>query len=381
ESCGLVENLNALGDADNAPSDSDDGDVEVLCGVIIIVKETLPDGSAQSFEFDPSWTTNFVLTDGQSHNSGDLEPGTFDVSETVPTGWDLDSAVCDDGSLVSAISLQGGETVTCTFTNIERGKVEVVKFSSGVLSAGFDFEIRTGASTTAAGTVLESGTTDASGEINFSIFLIPGDTYQLCETGMMPGWSNDIDGFTPLGATPEGGDNSTECIDFTVEPGETKVFTVNNTPPPGGDARTIGFWKNWSSCTGGNQDHVLDETLASFAGGGVFIGDLFVNTCQEAFAILDKSAVNNGKKMSNDAAYNMAAQLLAAKLNVQAGAGTCAASTQAIADGQALLDLINFNGTGNYLGPKVKGAEAVQRALANAIGATLDAYNNNTLCP
>jgi hypothetical protein len=52
-----------------------------------------------------------------------------------------------------------------------------------------------------------------------------------------------------------------------------------------------------------------------------------------------------------------------------------------IAAGQALLDEINFAGTGDYLGPKVKGALALKRAQALALAATLDQYNNNLLCP
>ena len=43
------------------------------------------------------------------------------------------------------------------------------------------------------------------------------------------------------------GDNSVVCTDFTVAAGETKTFTINNQPPPGGMSLTIGYWKNWSS--------------------------------------------------------------------------------------------------------------------------------------
>ena len=39
------------------------------------------------------------------------------MSETVPTGWDLTSATCDDGSDPASIGLAAGETVTCTFNN------------------------------------------------------------------------------------------------------------------------------------------------------------------------------------------------------------------------------------------------------------------------
>jgi hypothetical protein len=39
------------------------------------------------------------------------------VTELVPDGWDLESAVCSDQSPVTAIVLSPEETVTCTFTN------------------------------------------------------------------------------------------------------------------------------------------------------------------------------------------------------------------------------------------------------------------------
>ena len=38
----------------------------------------------------------FSLSDGQSNDSGDLDPGTYSVSENVPAGWDLSSVVCSD---------------------------------------------------------------------------------------------------------------------------------------------------------------------------------------------------------------------------------------------------------------------------------------------
>jgi hypothetical protein len=119
---------------------------------------------------------------------------------------------------------------------------------------------------------------------------------------------------------------------------------------------------------------VTDAVLASFAGGGTAIGDLFVDTCSEAVAILDKSKLD-GTKMGSDAAYGLAAQLLAAKLNVQAEAVTCGGATGAIADGQALLDAIGFDGTGTYLK-----ASSANRTLALAIAGTLDDYNNGDLC-
>ena len=83
---------------------------------IVIVKQTDPVDSELTFEFSTDYSPNFILSDGQLNDSGPLMPGTYSVSEIVPDGWDL-TAICDDGSIPSAIDVQQGETVTCTFTN------------------------------------------------------------------------------------------------------------------------------------------------------------------------------------------------------------------------------------------------------------------------
>ncbi len=95
---------------------------------IIVTKQTNPDGNAQIFNFTASYDGDgFALSDGQSNDSGDLDPGTYSVAETPIAGWDLETATCTDGTPAS-ISLQAGETVTCTFTNtLEQGHIIVNK--------------------------------------------------------------------------------------------------------------------------------------------------------------------------------------------------------------------------------------------------------------
>ena len=95
---------------------------------ITVQKQTNPEGDPQSFSFTASYDADgFALTDGQSNSSGDLDAGTYSVSETVPAGWDLASAVCSDGSAPGSIGLAAGESVTCVFTNVKDANIVVQK--------------------------------------------------------------------------------------------------------------------------------------------------------------------------------------------------------------------------------------------------------------
>jgi hypothetical protein len=395
-------------------------------GSIIIEKQTDPDGATGSFGFthnvgsnsDPTVTTPFSLSDGGQQTFLKVKPSTsgYTVTESDPTpGFDLYQITCDDGSSTTpsttsvanrqaVVKVDAGETVKCTFYNRQRATVTLNKRESGALplTHAWGFEIRTGASTSAAGTVVATGTANTTtgvvtfacspnpnsvcGNVSGVANLKPGD-YQLCETGMPAGWSNNFDGFTPLGATPEGGDNSTECKNITLTAGGSGTPSgipdpIDNTPPPGGDARTIGYWKNWASCAASSgkqyEKAVANGDFSKTLDGNLpqLIGDLNITTCPVGVLILNKSDINSKKKKANDAAYGLAAQLLAAKLNVSAGAGTCTAATNAIAGGQALLDAINFNGTGNYLTKA-----SADRTAALNYATILDNYNNNNLCP
>jgi hypothetical protein len=98
----------------------DEGAGDISCtspGTIIIQKQTDPEGVTTSFEFTTDYSSNFFLADGETNNSGNLPPDTYSVSENIPAGWALFSAICDDGSSPSEIDLDADETVTCTFTN------------------------------------------------------------------------------------------------------------------------------------------------------------------------------------------------------------------------------------------------------------------------
>jgi hypothetical protein len=97
-------------------------------GTIVVDKVTDPAGSTQSFDFTLTGTgvdQAFSLTGGAQPFSLDVLPtsenGTYAISESAVADWVLDSAVCDDGSPVDAVDVAAGETVTCTFTNVQAG--------------------------------------------------------------------------------------------------------------------------------------------------------------------------------------------------------------------------------------------------------------------
>jgi hypothetical protein len=301
---------------------------------------------------------------------------------------------------------------------------QIVKTVSGQPPAAgqsFTFEIRQGASTVADGTVLESKTTDASGNLNFTTKLVAGQTYQMCEW-VFPGWNTNLAGDGPLfvpnsiipPALPNPNvNNLTVCTDFTVQPGQTRTFTVNNTPPPGGRALTIGFWKNWASCANSNgkgQKPTLDLALGIASAtttnppGGLVAsaqnpGALWPNyaatwyliikgnpastptnirpapDCLIAENLLDKTTSDGKKKMSSDPLFNMTAQLVGAQLNRFMGSGI--SGTTIINIDRAVLLNGKYKFDGLTYSPKLTTADA---NTANCLATQLDNYNNGLLC-
>jgi len=342
-------------------------------------------------------------------------PGVYTVTETTKSAWYLYSAMPNNGTATKVCTFtvvfpddfNAGTTFNCDFVNSQQyaGIKKTVKgLAPTTNDPGFTFQLRQNATSTADGTILESGTATAAngGNISFATLLTPGQTYQVCEI-VMPGWLTTLGQFVPNSFIPPSGvapnpavDNSILCGNFTVTAGQTLIFTVDNTPPPGGRALTIGFWKNWASCasSGNNKKPVLDQTLALFGANGEVVsatsgifatfGPTYYLTllgstsspnvapdCLKAVRLLNKSTISSGSKMASDPAFNLAAQLVAAELNFAAGAGKTTAATTAINQAVLLLGKYSFNGNTHTA------ISAADVTLMNSLATTLDNYNND----
>jgi len=344
------------------------------------------------------------------------DEGSYSIVETQQTGWQLVDIVTTNATKDLAnnqctfevnFPADFDKSFSCEFHNKSRGHVSVTKTVNGNPPTGtqaFTFTLREGADTTHDGTILETKVADAgnAGVINFSTDLIPGQHYQLCED-VMPGWNTSLSGslfvpgsmLTPTLPNPNV-NNMTVCTDFIADFGTTTPYTVDNSPPPGGRALTIGFWKNWASCSGskGKQKPVLDQTLAIAAldsAGGLVVSAgnaglgwpnfaapyylvLHSGDCQKAVNLLNKSTATGAKKKASDPVFNMTAQLIAAQLNYFAGAGSNAPTTSNITKAVVLINgKYHFDGD-TYTPTKLSASDTT---LATCLATQLDNYNND----
>jgi hypothetical protein len=345
------------------------------------------------------------------------------LSETGgPDGYTEDTTFsCSiDGGVAyetSTITLNEGESATCTINNTAMGMVTVHKISNGVEDPTKDiaFDLYNGPNkgdgSGFLGNPIATDTTlgDQDGILDFGGFkLVPGNVYTVCENPVPAGWTSFwyedannngmyengevvITPYNPHTDDIPQEDVGVRCHDFSVEDGETLNLGVEN-DFPGGEPRTIGYWKNWNSCSGGGQfdnaeanggaaegffvlDDVLPQTIGTFT----------IEDCDIAVNILDKREVDKRhKKRASDAAYGLAAQLLAAQANLTAGAVTCTEVQDAVVDANDLLTAIGFDGTGSYLGKVPKNDKdgiAEDKAEALRLATALDEYNNGLVCP
>src|SRR5207248_705114 len=142
-------------------------------------------------------------------------PGSgYSVDETPTVGWDLTGATCDNGNTPDDISIDPGQTVTCSFTNTERGNIVVVKQTVGSTSTqSFDFTATGGPSE------LNDSFSLANGQSHSEDNVLPGSGYAVAEGAVPAGW-------VQTGASC---DNEDSPDAVSVDPGQTVTCTFVNT--------------------------------------------------------------------------------------------------------------------------------------------------------
>ena len=218
----------SLLDDDSSTGDPAAGDPVAATGAIIITMETEPAGQTGSFTVTgvPSGT----LSVGGTLVVGDLEPGTYTTTEVDPApDFDVTAVRCDDGDQGTAssgdpqtrtavINLDASETVTCTFTNTQRGSLVIAGRTEPDGAAG---QVRY--------TGVPSGTIPANDGTLVVANLQPG-TYTSTQVDPAPEFDlTAVDCDDGASATTSAGDPGTRSAIFNLDPGEMVTCTFVNT--------------------------------------------------------------------------------------------------------------------------------------------------------
>lgn len=211
-------------------------------GSITIVKDAQPN-DAQDFSFiaTGSGVSNFILDDDADPTRSNtkvfsnLTAGTYSFAETPVAGWDLSSAVCSDGSLVTNVQLAAGENVTCIFTNTKRGSIKIVKNTVGG-NGTFAF----------TGTVGVTSLTTVNNTASQTVQNLTPGNYNIAET-VPAGWdltsSTCSDGSTVSAISLSAGENIT-CTFTNTKRGSISgtKFIVNANGTPVADQTMSNGW-------------------------------------------------------------------------------------------------------------------------------------------
>lgn len=347
--------------------------------------DTLVDGSTQAPHFtgNDSVTCSSDIADYPAQADGTLSYG-----ETVPNT----AYIHDPADLDTALdSSTAATTWVC-----EAAKITVTKTTNGSVDPDKDwvFEIYEGPDGF-GGTLVESGSTLGAndGVIEFTTALTVGANYTICERSIPAAWeaTASVNGiavdpalvYNPDQDSSPPQDLGNRCYDFNVDASGHIDVAVDNRYGGGGQ-RTPGYWKNWSTCTGGRQQYTAANNGGAAEGFYLIddllpmtIGQLDITDCDTAVSLLDNRSTDDGRKRADDPAYRLARALIAAQANIAADASSCADVTEAVIEANELLTDIGFDGTGSYLKGKRAKAKA---AVATELAGFLDAYNNGLIC-
>jgi uncharacterized repeat protein (TIGR01451 family) len=205
-------------------------------GVLVVDKVTLPEGSGQEFEFE--WApegetaTDFTLADETAaYSTGAIAPGEYVVSETSTLGgWALVDLVCTDPAdddtdpvvegASATVHVGLGETVTCTFTNAQRGPLtfdKVVAGGSPVNNGDGTWTIVYDLTVTSESNIPEDY--DLEDELDFGAGIVPVTAGVTSDDGVTvnAGWDGVGDTVVATGATIPALGTHTYTVTVTAE--------------------------------------------------------------------------------------------------------------------------------------------------------------------
>ncbi|HEU0235176.1 MAG TPA: hypothetical protein VFR14_01915, partial [Candidatus Limnocylindrales bacterium] len=200
-------------------------------GTIIVEKQTSPDGALGSFTFtgDAAGT----ISDNGTIVVSNLVPGTYTSTENDPTpNFDLGAIVCDDGTSTTpstwnvgtrtaTFKLDPGETVTCTFTNVQRGTITIIK--NTVPDGPQDFHFNTTGSGLSGFDLDDDDNATLSNTKTFEN-VVAGD-YSVTEVAV-PGW--DLTGIQCVTAGGSSATTEGATAGITMVPGGSVTCTYTN---------------------------------------------------------------------------------------------------------------------------------------------------------
>ncbi len=208
-------------------------DVEVLPHATIqVVKNTNVGEGAFDFTSDVPGLGNFSLdTTGSGTDATAVIPldgpqvgVTYNIAETLPSGWILDSATCSNGDTPDAVTPLDTQDVVCTFTNtLDSATINVVKNTVGGNGA---FDIDWSGPTTSGTVNLDTGVNNTDSD---SIITTETGTFTLQE--LVPaGWALASAGCVNDngGGTVGTWDNIDTISGIDLSPGDSVTCTFTN---------------------------------------------------------------------------------------------------------------------------------------------------------
>ncbi len=212
-------------------------------GSITIIKNTT--GGDDTFNYTSNFGVSSLTTSGgtTSQTVNNLVSGSdYNISETVPAGWDLNSATCTNGT-TDAITVVAGQTTTCTFSNTKKGHLIVHKVTNPQSDTSTQFSV----TATGSGVISGNATQAITGGSTVNYEVTPG-TYFVSEADVT-GWD-------------ETGNN---CSNIAVAAGETKECTITNTQQ--GNVTVTKFHDhNANGVKDGSGDEVLSDWDITLSG-------------------------------------------------------------------------------------------------------------------